>query len=594
MEDKKLKLLLGLISIVSILTVYLSSKDLMLLLSPLSVKATYKLEFNSRIRLEETYNYQIKRNYKYRMLYRFWEEPLSFQERLNRPFLLLEDASGFPFWYAKDYKGFIEGKFPPSALPLIRKLAQRNELGLVKPSYFKKGEYKLTASYLIFPPVEFLKNLSHVNLKLADFHAPYKEVLIFIYDPESRVKEIYPHFPYYQIKRLGDGFLIDGYSPENSILGVELLLKGKVDGFLHECPDLTFRVKSANLFSHFAHKLWIFLLWFGRVVLISLPLVLLYIYYNFGKEKKFVVPSFLSFVPNPDRPPWFVNLVFTGDAFEGDENAFFATLLDFYRRGIIDIEGDKIILKGGSLKDPYEKKVYFILRRLSKEEGGNLVFKPEYVEELKNKEPERLKFLKGEINLLLNYKNPVVSVQFVDDRGARVVKGLLSVSFSITFFLFIVFSFEKRVFFYTFDIYPFVVLFSGFTFALFLVSLLPTQFFGRWKENYYLERLQWEAFKNFLSDLAAIKKYAPQDISIWKEWLVYGTALGVADKVIEAMRELKVELPEVQKIDALRGQFKVSYSILNSLASDLSSVSSASGGSFGGGGGFGGGGAGGR
>ena len=70
---------------------------------------------------------------------------------------------------------------------------------------------------------------------------------------------------------------------------------------------------------------------------------------------------------------------------------------------------------------------------------------------------------------------------------------------------------------------------------LFVQSLVllsaPSSLFGKWKRDYYKEKQEWDAFRTFLSDFAAIQKYAPVDISMWKEWLVYGTALGVGKKV---------------------------------------------------------------
>ncbi|MDL5504111.1 MAG: DUF2207 domain-containing protein, partial [Candidatus Methanoperedens sp.] len=61
-----------------------------------------------------------------------------------------------------------------------------------------------------------------------------------------------------------------------------------------------------------------------------------------------------------------------------------------------------------------------------------------------------------------------------------------------------------------------------YTSLILLLQTLPPLFvssslFGRWKENYYKEKLEWDAFKTFLSDFASIKKYAPQDIKMWQE-----------------------------------------------------------------------------
>jgi hypothetical protein len=44
------------------------------------------------------------------------------------------------------------------------------------------------------------------------------------------------------------------------------------------------------------------------------------LYVVVGRERRFVVPKYLSTVPNKERKPWIVNLVFKGDAFDFDEN----------------------------------------------------------------------------------------------------------------------------------------------------------------------------------------------------------------------------------------------------------------------------------
>ena len=46
--------------------------------------------------------------------------------------------------------------------------------------------------------------------------------------------------------------------------------------------------------------------------------------------------------------------------------------------------------------------------------------------------------------------------------------------------------------------------------------------------------------------MAQLKKYELQDLSIWKEWLVYATALGVGEKVANAMKELNINVAEAR------------------------------------------------
>lgn len=61
-------------------------------------------------------------------------------------------------------------------------------------------------------------------------------------------------------------------------------------------------------------------------------------------------------------------------------------------------------------------------------------------------------------------------------------------------------------------------------------------------------KLEWDAFAKFLSDLALMKKYSPGDLLMWGEWLVYGTALGVGDKVEAAMKALNINIQETNVV----------------------------------------------
>jgi len=80
----------------------------------------------------------------------------------------------------------------------------------------------------------------------------------------------------------------------------------------------------------------------------------------------------------------------------------------------------------------------------------------------------------------------------------------------------------------------------------------PPTLLGRWKAGAYREKLQWDAFRAFLSDLVRIREYSHADRVIWGEWLIYGTALGVGDGVASAMQDLHIRIPEKEIGDAVK------------------------------------------
>lgn len=124
-----------------------------------------------------------------------------------------------------------------------------------------------------------------------------------------------------------------------------------------------------------------------------------------------------------------------------------------------------------------------------------------------------------------------------------------------------------------------------------------------------LEYQKWLAFKRFLLDFGRMNEKELPEIALWEEYLVYATALGIADKVSEAM-EIKVKefgydsdmyLNTWTFFYLTHGSFgssfgnSFSHAVESSAAIASSTMSSASGGGggFSGGGGSGGGGGGG-
>ena len=117
------------------------------------------------------------------------------------------------------------------------------------------------------------------------------------------------------------------------------------------------------------------------------------------------------------------------------------------------------------------------------------------------------------------------------------------------------------------------------------VALAPSALLGRWKNDYYKEKLEWDSFRTFLGDYAMIRKYSADDLNMWKEWLIYGTALGVGDTVEKAMMDLNIAIPEAAAIH------NIGISFVDALTASMPDSSDSGGGfGFGGGGGGGGGG----
>ncbi len=554
--------------------------------------------------LKESFIYNINAADKYRMLYRSWTTlPVSLENPAKpyvEPLSIIPPRGTIP--YIKDRSGNVtvtsEDEASQSAVSDIDSLAELNEAGCYKPERFDPGSYRIDYLFRIHPPLECDDEYCHWNLAFADKHLPYRQATITIHDPEKLIVQLFPHMAF-DVKREGDVWIMTGSSPEDGLLEVEMLLrpeaKEAIDGFPRQVPSVREKTLEAQQSGSGSNLLLAL-----RALVLLFPLALALFYFKLGKEKQFTVPKVLSYVPHK-RKPWLVNMVFRGDAFDFDEDGFYATLLDLHELGVIEIDS-KASLKIKLLKDvdaaeaagngydDYERNVLSFL----KEHSVRGTFDPaafeaevDHLSSSRSRSSEQ-KALHDRMDELLRTGDRGAASAFVSGRSLRVFGGsgpgyLLRIAFYITFFAIFLggLSFLAN---------PVVATIFILLAQAAVPAMAPSALFGRWKEDYYKEKLEWDAFRNFLSDFAMIKKYAPEDLGMWKEWLIYGTALGVGDKVREAMDDMNVSIPLALAESGMRIHFAHAYSA----SAPKSSGSGGGGGGFGGGGGSGGGGGGAR
>ncbi|UYZ39395.1 MAG: DUF2207 domain-containing protein [Candidatus Methanospirare jalkutatii] len=599
------------------------------------VKA-YRADFYLNGTLSEHFTYEIRETSKYRMLYRVWEAPLSF-ESLSVPFvepLSINPPQG-TVAYVKDLKGkvwiFENGAWKRSSRHQHRyyeiwSLAERNEAGCYKPERFNAGEQEIKYVFRLHPPLECDGEYCHLNLKLATKHLPYEHVTVAIHDPQGLVERIFTHPPM-EIRKEAEGvgeegkngsesgsgsgggsgnvWLITGESPKDTLLEVEMLLSPEVSGIMSGFPrtveDVKDKTLTANSQYYLTYNIFSALSVILKALILTFPLILLLIYHRYGREKRFTVPKFLSYVPRK-RKPWVVNLVFKKDAFDFDEDGFYATLLDLHRRGILRIESDEENLRIKLLKgveageDEYERDVLRFLRDYAEDGVFDAKRFKESVESLRDSARFGgdamldLSSLHDRMRRLLKTADKRVAREFV--ASGRKYVAMLSALF---FVLMLVVIALAAVFG---SVHPSLNACVAYSLILFVQSLVPlpapSSLFGKWKRDYYKEKQEWDAFRTFLSDFAAIQKYAPADINMWKEWLVYGTALGVGKKVAEAMKRMQVKVPAAEEADAVIFMPRHFGYMFRATVPPSTTGGAGGFGGFGAGGGFGGGGGGAR
>ncbi len=352
-----------------------------------AVVTNYTAVFHSDGRLEETFTYKINVADK-RFLYRYWEAPLSNKELNYAQVELLNiDVPDGTFWYLMDNTGtlYAANNIDQKSASTISILAYRNEAGAFNPNGYNPGEYTVKYWYKVRPPLEYDSEYSHLNLKLASDHIPYKNIRVEI-ENAGFLDKIYPHPP--TLKRSTDKNMIvyTGSSAENELLEFEFLMTpdalNHIDGFPSQEVDVKAQTVDANNKYGFEFLVATSFLWVNKLATLLVPLGLYYVWLRYGKEKDYVVPPFLSTIPNKTRKPWIVNLVFKRDATDFDEDGFHATLLDLHEMGKIKVEvEDKeavIHIINDRGLDRYENKVMDFLKKMAK----NNVVRTEYMKEL--------------------------------------------------------------------------------------------------------------------------------------------------------------------------------------------------------------------
>ena len=410
----------------------------------LTVDYTARIYFSNVVALEESYTYHVN-EYRYKMLYRVWEAPLT-PKKINTPCIVLK-AIGYGdrdvIAYAKFYNGKIYlSKNDSRAKRLVETLAKRNEVGIIYSGYltsgkfFNIGDYTLNIFYEIYPPIQTDGKYDHVNLKFASVHVPYRTVKIYVYDPNGEVLKIYPHMHEFNLKKIKNGWLIEGKSPKG-LVEVEFVLKhGAISGFYQNVSNVLDMTERANFWYSIQRSSAEVLKYVYIALILGFPVLVIFIYRRYGREKPFTVPEVLSYVPNPSRRPWEVNVVFTGDAMSGDKNAFFATLLDLHRRKAIEIEPYEV---KGLLRGRKELRIKIVDRnkfdRNSIYENQVLRFLEKYSEDgvldtqrLRKLARDRIYALElvDDLRNLFNWKDARYSKRFVDTKGKTVFYYLIA------------------------------------------------------------------------------------------------------------------------------------------------------------------------
>lgn len=565
-----------------------------------AVVSDYSAVFYSDGTLEETFTYKINVEGK-RFLFRFWEDRLSMTQIPSAHIMLVDiEAPQGTIRYVKTYTGQLSSFDDSNAdiLFQIDQLAYNNEAGAFKPGGYEIGEYTVKYTYLVKPPLEYDDEYAHLNLKLATEHLPYKKVRVAFENP-GYILNSYPHPPTLRRTTEGNMIVFTGSSGEDELLEFEFLMTKDaltaLDGVERRVENVKGLTVDANRWYSLEFQAATGFLWVARLAGFAVPIWLYRLWSREGKEREYVVPRTLSFIPHEGRTPRVVNLVFKNSVSDYDEDAFYATMLNLHLRDKLKVtpeeNGARVEILNDQGLDAYENKIIDFIRSIS----SDGVITPGDMKRIADngKDSEagarRLMGIQSKYNGLTSGSDNSLANEFtVNGHEKLFLPAFVCIGYVMAMIGLNVFSLHADWLFIVAAGYAVIPLVQ-----FLIAAVFPSTLFGYWKDDNLREKLQWDAFKRHLSDFSQLDKYGPEDINMWGSWLVYGTALGVGDKVAKAMDMLEMDYAPMRMVRT----YPYWFMPITTAHVYHSSVRSGGrggggGGGFGGGGGMGGGGGG--
>ena len=273
------------------------------------------------------------------------------------------------------------------------------------------------------------------------------------------------------------------------------------------------------------------------------PLFLIYIYIKYGREPEVNYEGIYERELPTDDPPAVVNAIINNKDNIGKPNmkGFEAAIMDLIDRKVFKIHMEEsqhtqdLILEFNSEKfdelSNDEKKVYNLLNTFGEKNTLNI---SQLSSKLNNESNGKLfveKFDEWKDSVYDTYIGDDGLKEYFNNKGNTLSKLFTACGLAIAIILFIISIFSNHP-------ASWILMISAIFLGIisFGIIFLPEDIFGQWTEKGRLYYLKWQNFKKFLSDNSLIKEHPPESVVIWNKYLVYGTALGVADKVYESMK----------------------------------------------------------
>ncbi len=246
-------------------------------------------------------------------------------------------------------------------------------------------------------------------------------------------------------------------------------------------------------------------------------------------------------IPSHD-PPIFINVVAKTMFRKPDHDGFGAMVMNLYRLNAIDIttKGFRPVIKiipnfnAENMHQIERRFLYFLESIATKGE----VDTDDLIVSMRDDTRASRKIAARYYEAVRNYEQEVLEIvknwKFFSDKPNWMVKPFALITIFVSFFLPAAIAGDNTPHLLGFSLFESYLYFFGG-----LAPLLTSKaLFGKWSKEGLLYHRKWKNFKAFLLDFSDLSQHPPQSVVLWEEYLVYATALGIADEVSAAMKKL--------------------------------------------------------
>ncbi|HCZ05973.1 MAG TPA: hypothetical protein DHV12_02365 [Thermotogae bacterium] len=375
---------------------------------------------------------------------------------------------------------------------------------------------------------------------------PVNEMIVEV-RPASPVNfvGIYPSGLRYKAENQGSSLLLSITGiPSKTQVGMRLLLSPDafssvaLNNMAYLNESFSSLISRSNLYLEKARRVFVVHL----VLVLLVPLALLIVYLTFGREPKTGLDIIYERELPSDDPPELVNAVVKRYCSKPDGDGLISAILKLVQKKALEFVVEKSKVIGLKILDPskFETPEDRLILKLffdGREKSGAVTYWESLKADFDDKERA-----KGFVSSYSAWKTLVGSkakgLKYMVTTGAilATVTGVLGLFISI-YLAFAWISGNLSEFSVAAARMAYVV--TPFLAVLGLAPvILPRDIFARWSKRGREYYLRWKAFERFLRDFSLLSTYPPDSIKVWENYLVYGTALGLADTVSRSMKEL--------------------------------------------------------